>query len=64
MSLSLCRSDGALFAIKGAKAGEEVDELNRVGGFASVVRVLIDAAGEAATVVEVRRAPNHGRKAP
>ncbi|HEX3900553.1 MAG TPA: 16S rRNA (guanine(527)-N(7))-methyltransferase RsmG [Mycobacteriales bacterium] len=64
MSFRLCRAGGPLFAIKGAKAAEEVAELARIGTFTAVVHALTDAAGEPATVVEVRRAPKQGRKAP
>jgi 16S rRNA (guanine527-N7)-methyltransferase len=64
LAFPLCRGDGVLLAIKGAKAGDEVAEMTRGGGFAAVVHMLTDAAGEPATVVEVRRSPKHGRKAP
>jgi 16S rRNA G527 N7-methylase RsmG len=64
MAFALCRADGALLAIKGAKAHEEAAELARDATFSSVVHALTDAAGEPATVVEVRRASKHGRKAP
>jgi 16S rRNA (guanine527-N7)-methyltransferase len=64
MALGLCQAGGVLLALKGAKAGEEVAELAGSGQFASVVHAVVDPAGEPATVVEVRRAANHGRKAP
>jgi 16S rRNA (guanine527-N7)-methyltransferase len=64
MAFALCRPDGSLLAIKGAKAGEEAVELARDARFTAVVHTLDDAAGEPATVVEVRRAPKQGRKAP
>jgi hypothetical protein len=64
MAFALCRADGSLLAIKGAKATEEAAELARGTAFGSVVHTLTDAAGESATVVEVRRAPNQGRKTP
>ncbi|HVW80062.1 MAG TPA: 16S rRNA (guanine(527)-N(7))-methyltransferase RsmG [Mycobacteriales bacterium] len=64
LAFGLCRPDGVLLALKGAKAAEEVDELVRQGGFVAVRHTLTDAAGDAATVVEVRRAAKQGRKAP
>ncbi|HVU62185.1 MAG TPA: 16S rRNA (guanine(527)-N(7))-methyltransferase RsmG [Mycobacteriales bacterium] len=62
LAFPLCRNDGVLYALKGAKAVAEAGELDRGGGFVSIIHNLTDADDEPATVVEVRRSNKRGRK--
>lgn len=64
LAFGLCRPEGSLLALKGAKAQEEAAVLTGVGGWTAAVHAVADAVGEPVTVVEVRRTAKHGKKAP